>query len=47
MYWNASLETLSAGDLRKLQLARLKEALRRAARSPFYGPRLILIICQT
>jgi phenylacetate-CoA ligase len=40
VYWDASIETLPTGQLQDLQLQRLKETVRRAARSPFYGERL-------
>lgn len=40
MYWEKDVETLSPAALRDLQLKRLKETLRRAARSPFYRERL-------
>lgn len=40
MYWEKELETMSPAALRDLQLERLKETLRRAARSPFYRERL-------
>ena len=37
MYWEKELETLPRADLEKLQLARLMESLKVAARSPHYG----------
>ena len=40
MYWDAGVETLSAPEIKELQLSRLKETLRRASRSPFYQERL-------
>jgi phenylacetate-CoA ligase len=40
VYWDASIETLKAGELEKLQLERLRATLARAARSPFYASRL-------
>lgn len=40
MYWDKPLETMEAAALRNLQLERLKETFRRAARSPFYQKRL-------
>lgn len=40
MYWDASIETLTPGELEKLQLERLRATLARAARSPFYASRL-------
>jgi len=40
LYWDKSIETLKPGELEKLQLARLRDTLARAARSPFYAPRL-------
>ena len=40
MYWDPVLETLSPSQLQELQLARLKETVARAARSPFYRERL-------
>ena len=39
MYWDRSIETLDAGGLNKLQLARLRETVRRAGKSPFYKQR--------
>jgi phenylacetate-CoA ligase len=40
VYWDKPLETMEAAALRNLQLERLKETFRRAARSPFYQKRL-------
>jgi len=40
VYWDASIETLTPGELEKLQLERLRATLARAARSPFYASRL-------
>jgi phenylacetate-CoA ligase len=40
VYWDASIETIKPAPLKELQLQRLKETLRRAALSPFYGERL-------
>jgi phenylacetate-CoA ligase len=40
VYWDKALETLNPVELRDLQLNRLKDTLRRAARSPFYRERL-------
>uniref|UniRef100_A0A7C3V639 Phenylacetate-coenzyme A ligase n=1 Tax=Desulfobacca acetoxidans TaxID=60893 RepID=A0A7C3V639_9BACT len=40
MYWDAAIETLEPARLKELQLTRLRETLRRAARSPFYRERL-------
>jgi phenylacetate-CoA ligase len=40
MYWEKDLETMPRGELEALQLLRLRETLRRAAASPFYGKRL-------
>ncbi|MEJ2071769.1 MAG: phenylacetate--CoA ligase [Syntrophobacterales bacterium] len=40
MYWDADLETLDPTWLQELQLTRLRDTLRRAATSPFYGERL-------
>ena len=37
MYWEKELETLPRADLEKLQLERLMNSLRQAARSPYYG----------
>ena len=37
MYWEKELETLARADLEKLQLERLMNSLRQAARSPYYG----------
>ncbi len=37
MYWEKELETLPRADLEKLQVARLTESLRLAARSPHYS----------
>ncbi len=39
-YWDAGIETLTTEELHKLQLARLRQTVARAARSPFYGERL-------
>jgi len=39
VYWDRSIETLDAGGLNKLQLARLRETVRRAGKSPFYKQR--------
>ncbi len=40
MYWNESIETLNTAELQDLQLQRLRDTVRRAAHSPFYGERL-------
>lgn len=40
MYWDADLETLEPIRLQDLQLTRLRDTLRRAATSTFYGERL-------
>jgi phenylacetate-CoA ligase len=40
VYWDASIETLKPRELRELQLTRLRETVRRAAKSPFYRERL-------
>ncbi len=40
MNWDETLETMSRAALQNLQLQRLKDTLRRAARSPFYRERL-------
>lgn len=40
MYWDNTVETLDPSRLKELQLTRLRATLARAARSPFYGPRL-------
>jgi len=40
LYWDAGIETLTAGQLRELQLKRLQETVARAALSPFYRERL-------
>jgi len=40
VYWDTALETLTPEQLRELQLTRLQNTLRRAARSPFYRERL-------
>ena len=40
MYWDSAIEGLSRKELEDLQLARLKETLRRAGASPFYRRRL-------
>ena len=40
MYWNPALEILPLADMHKLQLQRLRDTIRRAAHSPFYGERL-------
>jgi phenylacetate-CoA ligase len=40
VYWDADLETLDPTWLQELQLTRLRDTLRRAATSPFYGERL-------
>ena len=37
MYWEKELETLPRADLEKLQLERLMNSLRQAAKSPYYG----------
>ena len=37
MYWEKELETLPRADLEKLQLERLMNSLRQAARSPYYS----------
>ena len=37
MYWEKELETLPRADLEKLQLERLMNSLRQAARAPYYG----------
>ena len=39
-YWDAGLESLSRAELAEVQLARLRQTVARAARSPFYGERL-------
>lgn len=36
MYWNGKMETLPRGALEALQLARLKETIKRAIEAPFY-----------
>ncbi len=38
--WEPEVEAIDRRDLEKLQLARLNETLRRASRSPYYGPLL-------
>jgi phenylacetate-CoA ligase len=40
VYWDAAIETMNPAQRKDLQLNRLNETLRRAARSPFYGERL-------
>lgn len=40
MYWDPEIETLSADQLRRLQLTRLQQTVARAAQSPFYRQRL-------
>ncbi len=40
MYWDPAIETLKPAGLKELQLTRLRETVRRAAPSPFYGARL-------
>jgi phenylacetate-CoA ligase len=40
MYWNREIETMPRRELEKLQLDRLNASVERAARSPFYAPRL-------
>jgi len=40
VYWNESIETLNTAELQDLQLQRLRDTVRRAAHSPFYGERL-------
>lgn len=40
MFWQKEIETLTADDLNKLQLERLRQTVARAALSPFYGDRL-------
>ncbi|MDR2680472.1 MAG: phenylacetate--CoA ligase [Tannerella sp.] len=35
-YWQEELETISAGDLQKLQLKRLRETITQASNSPYY-----------
>jgi len=40
VYWNPEIETLSAEQLRQLQLERLRATLARALASPFYRERL-------
>jgi phenylacetate-CoA ligase len=40
VYWNAELETLNPAALQELQLSRLRQAVARAAQSPFYARRL-------
>jgi phenylacetate-CoA ligase len=40
LYWDKAIETLKGPELQGLQLKRLRQTLARAARSPFYGPRL-------
>ena len=37
MFWQEEVETLDRGKLEELQLARLRETITRAARTPFYG----------
>jgi len=39
MYWEKDLETMPRSELEALQLLRIKETLRKAAASPFYGKR--------
>lgn len=36
MYWEEEFETITRGDLRKLQVERLKNTINQAVRSPFY-----------
>ncbi|NLV25157.1 MAG: phenylacetate--CoA ligase [Deltaproteobacteria bacterium] len=36
-YWQAELETMSRSDLARHQVEKLRETIRRAAKSPFYG----------
>ncbi len=36
MYWNSEIETISRGDLEKLQFQRLQKALEASAATPFY-----------
>jgi len=40
VFWQKEIETLTADDLNKLQLERLRQTVARAALSPFYGDRL-------
>ena len=40
MYWNREIETMPRRELESLQLNRLNSTVERAARSPFYAPRL-------
>ncbi len=39
LFWEEKIETLPRPELDRLQLARLRETVERAARSPFYGRR--------